>query len=525
LETRSLVIGAQRGDNEAYDALVARYQDIAVAYGYSLLGDFHWAEDAAQEAFIEAASALSSLREPSAFPTWLRAIVFKHCDRLKRKGKVPTVALEAALEIACCGIEPQTMAERREMQSQVREAVEGLPDHERVVVLLFYMGEHSQAEISDFLGLPVTTVKKRLHDARQRLKKRMIEMLKEELQDQRPSKNEEFMERFHKMMSAVDKGDKGEVRHLLQENPVLLDAKGPYYPAGDGEISPLLAAATFNQKDIALFLLEQGADPHSVDRGESTLQAAAFHQNHELIDVLVNRGVSMTVFAASAMGDVRQLENILRAFPHLAMARDSTGATPLHWAGNATVAQVLVNAGADIEAEDKRYKNTPIEYGCIRPDVVDFLRSAGARIRFPMACAIGDVDTARRFLQAQPALAATPNGDRRPEGNTLPLSIAAIYGELDMVEFLLDFGVDVNARNEARGGATALHFAARNGDYEIVDLLIKRGANTSSTTRNNETPLTYAVNGQREGWGKWKGAGLAPRHVEVIALLNTMVDH
>ena len=58
--------------------LVRRFQDMAVAYGYSLLRDWQAAEDASQEAFLEAFRDLPKLRQPEAFPGWFRRIVFKH---------------------------------------------------------------------------------------------------------------------------------------------------------------------------------------------------------------------------------------------------------------------------------------------------------------------------------------------------------------------------------------------------------------------------------------------------------------
>lgn len=419
-------------------------------------------------------------------------------------------------------LEPPQRAEVEEMKTQVRQAIADLPEHERMVTLLFYMGEYSQAEIADFLGVPVTTVKKRLHDARQRLKKRMIEMVKEELQEQRPSKDDEFMKRLHEMMSAVDKGDADTVRTLLQEDPALLNARGPYRPAGDGEITPLLVAAGFDQKEIALLLLEQGADPHVVlANGETALQNAAFNQDRELADALVARGVQMDIFATAGLGDAEQVQAFLREKPELVHARDATGATPLHWAGSAEVARVLVDAGADIEATDNQYHNTPVEYASHHRDVVQLLISKGAIVRFHMACYIGDVETARRLLQDDPSLAVTPQGDCRPYGDSLPLSIASGMGEREMVAFLLDFGVDVNAPDESSAGATALHTAALHGHYEVIDLLLQRGANISAKTTKGATPLSFALRGKREAWWvTWSKNPHPPRHQEVIDLLR-----
>ncbi|NIR02616.1 MAG: RNA polymerase subunit sigma-24, partial [Gemmatimonadales bacterium] len=67
------------------------FQDMAVGYAYSILGDFHLAEDAAQEAFVQAYLDLRKLRVPQAFPSWLRRIVFKQCDRFTRRKRVHTV--------------------------------------------------------------------------------------------------------------------------------------------------------------------------------------------------------------------------------------------------------------------------------------------------------------------------------------------------------------------------------------------------------------------------------------------------
>src|ERR671922_1768892 len=90
---QSIVLKALDGDADDYGVLVRRFQDMAVGYGYSIMRDFHLAEDAAQEAFFEAYRCLSNLREPAAFPGWFRRIVFKHCDRLLRQKSITTVPL------------------------------------------------------------------------------------------------------------------------------------------------------------------------------------------------------------------------------------------------------------------------------------------------------------------------------------------------------------------------------------------------------------------------------------------------
>src|SRR5215471_18216502 len=96
----ALVRDTLAGSTDAYGVIVQRFQDMAVGYAFSVLRDFQLAEDAAQEAFLEAYRNLSKLREPAAFGGWFRRIVFKHCDRIMRAGKAIAVPLSEAQENA-----------------------------------------------------------------------------------------------------------------------------------------------------------------------------------------------------------------------------------------------------------------------------------------------------------------------------------------------------------------------------------------------------------------------------------------
>ena len=84
-DVASLIAQVKQGHIGVYEAIVRRFQDMAVGYGYARLGDFQLAEDAAQEAFIAAYFELPSLQEPQAFPGWFRRIVVKQIDRVRRK--------------------------------------------------------------------------------------------------------------------------------------------------------------------------------------------------------------------------------------------------------------------------------------------------------------------------------------------------------------------------------------------------------------------------------------------------------
>lgn len=83
-EITHLVNKARTGDRRAYNQIIQQFQNLAVGYAYSILGNVQVAEDAAQEAFVEAYLNLSKLQKPQAFSGWLKKIVFKQGDRLTR---------------------------------------------------------------------------------------------------------------------------------------------------------------------------------------------------------------------------------------------------------------------------------------------------------------------------------------------------------------------------------------------------------------------------------------------------------
>jgi RNA polymerase sigma factor (sigma-70 family) len=190
-EITCLIKQAQCGQTRAFDALVHRFQDRAVGYARSILHDSAAAEDAAQEAFVQAWRDLGQLRDPVAFPVWLRRIIFKHCDRVRRVRHLTLVSFDDAFHIDG-GTEPATFLESAQNAQQVRLSLETLPEREREVALLYYLGERDLAEIAAFLGIPRTTVKNRLHAARKRLRKELWEMAETILEKEKPSQREVF---------------------------------------------------------------------------------------------------------------------------------------------------------------------------------------------------------------------------------------------------------------------------------------------------------------------------------------------
>ncbi|HZO72895.1 MAG TPA: sigma-70 family RNA polymerase sigma factor [Ktedonobacteraceae bacterium] len=178
-----LVQAAQSGDGEAYNALVQRFQPMAYATAYRHLNDHHLAQDVVQEAIIEAFIHLSQLKEPAAFPGWFRQIVFRQCTRVLRQTTIASTSLETLgddlLDDLLMESNPEDIALQREVLASVRSAIAALPQHERLVTVLFYGRCYSYNEVSTLLNIPLTTVKKRLHSARQKLKVQLKSALHE----------------------------------------------------------------------------------------------------------------------------------------------------------------------------------------------------------------------------------------------------------------------------------------------------------------------------------------------------------
>jgi RNA polymerase sigma factor (sigma-70 family) len=197
------LVRAKAGDLASFNTVVREFQDMAVGYAYSVLGDFHLAEDAAQEAFVEAYYGLRGLKEPSAFPAWLRKIVSRRCSRLLRNRKLPSVPLEGAVELRDPALGPLEAAAEGEARDRVLAAVDALPEEERTVCALFCIDGYSLAEVGDFLEVPVSTVKNRLHSARRQLRERMASMVEDTLKQHAPG--EEFGKRVARVLDGIER--------------------------------------------------------------------------------------------------------------------------------------------------------------------------------------------------------------------------------------------------------------------------------------------------------------------------------
>ncbi|MFD0712806.1 sigma-70 family RNA polymerase sigma factor [Paenibacillus sp. GCM10027626] len=161
---------AKQGNHAAFGRLVRKFFAMAYVVAYEQLHDVYMAEDAVQEAMMEAFMHLQQLQDPEAFPGWLKVIVIRQCHRFIRKKRHQAVPLNEALHAADHQSDVHEIAERRDRHRQLYASIAALSDNLRIVVQLFYFEGYSLQEISAFLGISVSGLKKRLSDARNKLR-------------------------------------------------------------------------------------------------------------------------------------------------------------------------------------------------------------------------------------------------------------------------------------------------------------------------------------------------------------------
>ena len=163
-ELQALVHAAAAGDPGAQTKLVERSRRRARERAERLV-EASAVDDVVQEALVEVLATLSRLRNPEALPAWVGLAVRKHADRHRRRRRpAEAIGEDHAAE---SGGDP---AERSELINRVRAALAVASDADRRLLELHYLADWPIADLADLLGLSQGAVRKRLHDARRRLR-------------------------------------------------------------------------------------------------------------------------------------------------------------------------------------------------------------------------------------------------------------------------------------------------------------------------------------------------------------------
>ena len=207
------------GDDAAFSILVEKYQKSVHTLVWQKIGDYHYAEDIMQDAFLQAYKKLSTLKDPNQFAGWLYVIANRLCIDWMRKQKwmreqqfvmqslEDTSAEEIEKSSYTYHVSEQSRTEStKHCHALVKKLLEKLPESERTIVMLYYLDEMSTKEIGKFLGVPVNTIVSRLHRARKRLQVDQELLFQEVLDDVQLSENlkEDIMSQLESIRSKFD---------------------------------------------------------------------------------------------------------------------------------------------------------------------------------------------------------------------------------------------------------------------------------------------------------------------------------
>jgi ankyrin repeat protein len=331
--------------------------------------------------------------------------------------------------------------------------------------------------------------------------------------------------------AAVEAGDVGEVRQLLQDHPDLVAMiNAPMFAFG----SQAVHVARTNLELLDL-LLAHGADLNArTDWEKGGFGVLEQVRPDEAVPLIV-RGARIDVWAAANLGMMAELSALIAGDPSLVHAKGGDGKRPLHFARTIEIARFLLEHGAEIDARDDDHDSTPAQHLVgDRPEVAEFLVAQGARSDLLLASALGDVALVRRHLDADSGTIAMrvdqdwfPMIDTAANGGhiyqwTLGFHVSAFDvarkgGRAEVLNLLLERAAPLDrlldalwCGDEARAEAAlqddpqlvahapprALHQvadAARNNNCPAVRAMLRRGFPVTARSQHGATPLHWAA--------------------------------
>jgi RNA polymerase sigma factor (sigma-70 family) len=159
---RELVVLAREGDHDAFARLVAASVGRLNAIARLILRDYGLAEDAVQDAFVDAWRSLPGLRDPDRFDAWMTRLLVRSCQDTRRRAR------RRAVELPLLANDDPDIADHQAafaVTDQLERGLQGLTVDQRTVIVLSFYLDLPIAEAASVLGVPAGTMKSRLHRA------------------------------------------------------------------------------------------------------------------------------------------------------------------------------------------------------------------------------------------------------------------------------------------------------------------------------------------------------------------------
>ena len=178
-EDRILIERCLKGEERAFEELLNKYKTAVFSICYRMVRNRTDAEDLSQDAFIRTFSVLDRYDPSYPFSSWLFRITSNLCIDFLRRRRGDTVSLDQPIagtegdiqrQLPAKTVKPDREMETKEMMATLEDAISGLPEHYRIIVVLRHQEQMSYEEIADNLGIPLGTVKARIHRARNMIK-------------------------------------------------------------------------------------------------------------------------------------------------------------------------------------------------------------------------------------------------------------------------------------------------------------------------------------------------------------------
>ena len=252
-----IVHAIRGGDSTAFTALVERYKKAVYGVILPKVRDFHQAQDLTSETFVTAYLSIESLDAPEKVGRWLCGIARNLANKWLYREKRDDLSVEGLLEntssraegsdkseesahkaqllqVSAAEKTPDEIAEHAELRQLLWRCLISLPEISSEVLILSYIREMKSAEIAKFLGISQTAVTTRLSDARKRLKKEMIRMVKNTIESQPLA--EDFTEQV--VTEAIKRGERyltdGNWKSAREQFQRAADVQADYAPAYRG---------------------------------------------------------------------------------------------------------------------------------------------------------------------------------------------------------------------------------------------------------------------------------------------------